>query len=415
MALTYTCLLLFGCSSGDCNDCLEKKLDCNCCPQIEQTAAKRASIQNVLVFLETSGSMKGYMPSNNQTSSFQEVIPNFISKLSSFNSSEFIIPESKELPQQISNDELMMRITKASFKWGQYTSIPVMLDTINHYQDQNNVTVLISDMIYSPREQKEVSQTITEISERVGKKGIASSLVSLSSDFYDGQGKRIEGAPYYLLFQGKQENIEAVKIKLFSSLNIYQQTYQETNFGYSYASPYYSIVPYVQNDGKGVPQDCNSSGRYLQMAEVKSDDGLSFWMGIDLKNLPQYALDNDYLKRNLVLESSGLKGSITDVLESKQFESIAEDEDDKKIVKNCTHFIKISARQIEDQIGVINISIKNIQPTWINNYNHEDATKADLIRNQTFGLKKIYTALKDAYHENEQGTFFKQVKISLKK
>lgn len=131
--------------------------------------------------------------------------------------------------------------------------------------------------------------------------------------------------------------------------------------------------------------------------------------------MPQYALDNDYLKRNLVLESSGLKGSITDVLESKQFESIAEDEDDKKIVKNCTHFIKISARQIEDQIGVINISIKNIQPTWINNYNHEDATKADLIRNQTFGLKKIYTALKDAYHENEQGTFFKQVKISLKK
>ena len=84
-------LLISSCGHNCKTDCIKYGLDENCCPKIDSTIAikKAPLIKHVNIFLETSGSMVGYMPNSNPATDFQRIIPEILSSLST-NFSEIV-------------------------------------------------------------------------------------------------------------------------------------------------------------------------------------------------------------------------------------------------------------------------------------------------------------------------------------
>ncbi|RYE53144.1 MAG: hypothetical protein EOP48_15010, partial [Sphingobacteriales bacterium] len=154
-SILFLTIILISCNSSECvKECQDAKLECNCCPVADTAAQQKPSLQNITVFLETSGSMRGYMPNSGEATSFQKAIPSIISKLREYNPTFFSIKESSQKTIPLPVGEVASKITRGDFPWGNFTSLPAMLDTIHPYQHDNSVSILISDMIYSPEEKR---------------------------------------------------------------------------------------------------------------------------------------------------------------------------------------------------------------------------------------------------------------------
>jgi hypothetical protein len=411
-------LILSGCdTSGVCNkDCINANLQCNCCPVIDSIVNAKPAISEVNIFLETSGSMSGYMPSNSTTTSFQKIIPNIATRLKDLNIHFYSIKESSQKPQLLNLDDAISKISYGRFEWGLNTSIPIMLDTINNYEDSGKVAILISDMIYSPEEQKLVGQSVTLISDQIKNTNLSTSLLLLNSDFL-GKNVKVSNSPYYILIQGKQENIDVIKSRIFASLKVFNQDYNEVNFGFSYSKPYYSVIPYADIRGTFESIEClGGKAAYLVLNNVDSHDSLGFWIGLNLENFPKYSRDLEYLKTNLSLNPTGTKASIEKIVTREIFEKMQDDDPtDKSIASFCTHFIRINVSELNDKISQLNLSLKSVKPNWITDNNYDEDKNADIIRDKTFGLTNIYTAINDAYQGQQAGLFFKDIKIILQK
>ena len=78
--------LFLSCNSNKCRQlCTEKGLYENCCPKIDSTnlLTANAKIDKINIFIETSGSMAGYMPASKPATEFQLVITDILSKINS--------------------------------------------------------------------------------------------------------------------------------------------------------------------------------------------------------------------------------------------------------------------------------------------------------------------------------------------
>lgn len=289
-------IIIVGCAD-DCNiACTENKLECNCCPVLDTTSCRQPIVGKVLIFLETSGSMSGYMPAGSTTTSFQRVIPNVISKLkSSFPTEFYSIKESSQKPVSLDAEQASSQIIKGQFlPWGQNTSIPEMLDTINNHRGESDVTILISDLIYSPQEQKEVGQAVTLISEQFSNSKLTTSILALTSDFNSNKTQTPK-APYYVVIRGEQSNVDEIKRIIFQSLSVYQEQASEVDFGKNFETPYYSVIPYANGIGTWEPVNCNQAAEtYAVIKNIESNDSLAFWIGVDLSGNPGYSKNIDY-------------------------------------------------------------------------------------------------------------------------
>src|SRR5947209_6983774 len=106
-SLLYCITIFSSCSSTDCdNNCVNKDLNCNCSPKLDSQVLAKPNLKHINIFLETSGSMKGFMPSGSSASAFQQVIPNIVAKLKNASSTSFfLIKESSQKPIALNPDQ----------------------------------------------------------------------------------------------------------------------------------------------------------------------------------------------------------------------------------------------------------------------------------------------------------------------
>lgn len=410
-------VFITGCGTNCNSSCKEIALDCDCCPSVSISKLPAPSISNVIVFLETSGSMTGYMPDSGGTG-FQKIIPNILWKLKPYNLSLYSIKESAERPSPINISDASENIVAGKFTWGMNTAIPAMLDTINNYQSDSNVTMLVSDMIFSPKNRHEVSQEVTQIADKVktDKPSIVASLVVLTSDFHSKNKNAIVTSPYYILLRGKEENIEAIKDKIRQSAELFHQSYEEVNFGYVSKTPYYTLIPFYQKTKVGNAQPCTPSQKErYRINDIEGADSLSFWLGLDLKNFPSYSQNEAYLRKSLTVSPEGTKASVVDVISRPAIQNRLNDPIDKQLAQNCTHFVRVRAHDFYNGAALLKFQLQDSKPTWIDVYNHDTLSQADNNRHQTFGLNNIYIAIQEAFRDKSKQTLFDSVKISLSK
>jgi hypothetical protein len=217
---------------------------------------------------------------------------------------------------------------------------------------------------------------------------------------------------------GNAQNVWAIRSALEQSLSALQSTladntYNEVSFGFPETTPFYSIIPYVDNTGAGEPTDCPEwENRFLTIANTDVKMPLEYWAGIDLSLLPHFAQDQTYLRKNLVVSANNMKVKMLEVLADKQkFLNKVVDPTDKKLAVKCTHFIRIKVESMESYRGEINLSLNKINPNWIQSCSHTCGDSAETKRDKTFGLTYTIDGIADAYKNRESPFFFQELKM----
>lgn len=393
------------------------------CPPKKNNTVSRPNIQGINVFMEVSGSMKGFMPSGSASTDFQKLIPDLLARLNTDlpQSNFHVLAQANKPINKIDINTARNQIAFGRFSFGSSSLLPVMFDSSLSNLSANKVSILITDAIYSPsasnsRVRDQAISDIRTIILKASSQGYSVSCFSLLSQF-----EKIN-SPYYLFVTGLPQNIALFKEKLKSSLaavdpNIINKGFNEIQIGFPVLNPFYSIIPYVDNTGAGEPVECsNWDNRYLAMENVKIKNVPEFWVGIDLSSCPSFAQQKDYLKTNLKISGSGIKAvMVNQILDKAQFSSKITDPVDKEKSDKCTHFVRIRITGLDDKTGELSLSLQKIPPNWINDLNHDNDKIAESFREKTYGIKNVIAGIKDAFDQKETEYFFSDLKLIMLK
>lgn len=415
-------ILFLSCNSNKCRQlCAEKGLDEDCCPKIDSTnlLTANAKIDKINIFIETSGSMAGYMPASKPATEFQLVITDILSKINSKFSGKvsiYFMAEQNKPCIKIDFEKAKNDVLNGAFIWSGSTYIPSMIDSISDYLKTNSVNILVSDFIYSPQKGK---SKITEIASSdlyslvTPFTKYSSSFICLFSEYRSSicaDKNPTEKSPYYLFLQGKAENIRVIETVIYESLSKSNSAYQEINFGLNYKMPFYSVLPYTDNTSNFIANQCEAyQNAYLSIQEINLRDTgfVKFWLGMDLNDFPEYSKTKDYLNQNLKVKLNSEECEIMDII---KLPSSNIHEDDKQIAQNCTHIIKIKTSNITECVSLLSLSLECSVPDWRKTL---DENISENNREKTFGLEKIISGFEQAYCPKQSEFFFKNLQISL--
>lgn len=417
--------LLLSCNSNNCKQlCSEKGLSEDCCPKIDSSYVElsKPRVNCINIFIETSGSMAGYMPAAQPSTKFQMLIPDIISKLNSKYASNvhvFYINEYNKPLIRVDFSKAKDDILGGKFNWAGNTYIPTMLDSINNYLNDSTVNVLVSDLIYSPEKSNSKITDIaaTDIYTLANQmKDYSTSFICLFSEYRSSNCSNkilTEKSPYYLFLQGKPENIQIVEKIIHSSINITNNEHKEINFGIQNNKPFYSILPYTETTGNFIAYSSSSfDNGYVSIQDINLTDGVSkieFWLGLDLNEFPEYVKSTHYLKQNLQIQiDNGIYEIIA--IDTVPYSKVKIDDDDKGIVQRCTHIIKFKITGMTDCVSILTTSLKCSIPEWKDTINENTSQNN---REKTFGFKKIISGFEQVYIPSGNEYFFKELKISL--
>jgi len=393
------------------------------CPQTKQLVLKPPDVKQLNIFMEVSGSMKGFMPaSKNTTTDFQALVPDFISRLKrDVTSTNFYTLAQKTGPiKQIDISTARQNIAFGNFSFGATSTLPVMFDSALFNLKANDVSILITDAIYTPPKTKiklreQIISDISEIIVKAAKKNYTTSCFMLRSQFSN------IVSPYYLFVFGNAQNIVFIKDKLQRSLQaesgqLRYPALHEIHFGFPELTPYFSIIPYVDNTGAGEPAECTENNRYLAMKNIDIKKQPEFWVGFDLSAFPAFAQERNYLLSNLLVSGEGLTTKkISQVLTREEFTPKTEDATDKTLSAKCTHFVRIIITEMQEKAGEIKLSLRTAIPGWIDDYKHDSSDSAETKRDKTFSLDNIRAGMQDAYQDKQSAYFFRDLKIIVTK
>ena len=417
-------LLLFfaaltGCKHNCSDNCAQNGLDENCCPKTDESfkPLPRSNIKTVNIFLETSGSMAGYMPTGGSATEFQKIIHDIVDRINGQfpNGVKFYsIYNSNTAFKLLDNFTASKNIISGTFSWSGSTYLPTMLDsTLKNYMADSAVNIFISDCIFSPekKDTKETELATTDIRSifKPFAPKFSSTVFCLYSEFRSAKYQSAK-SPYYLILLGNPENIQSMEPLIIESVTTMKQIYEEVNYGLHYVKPYYSVLSLSDITSNFIAYQCDSfQNAFVSLKEISLDaspDSMKFWIGVNLKGFPSYAVDTAYLKSNLNLTVKG-KGEITAISRTvpKGLQDI-----DKPFSDKCTHFIQVRISELNDCVSTLQLSLKYSKPQWIENLTEP---KDEYNRSKTFGLDKIDSGLEQAYKTDENPYFFKNLTISL--
>jgi len=408
-----------GCSPDPAAVCSSNGLDSACYPKLDTLHKPLAAthLKQINFFLETSGSMEGYMPANAKTTTdFQVLIPDILSRSQGdYPTNLYTIFDSRsKFTKENVNDVITNVIPKGNFKWSGNTYVPVMLDSVQRYLDSNKVNIFISDCIYSPvsTNVKMTAQTIAEIREvvRPAAKTYATAIYMVKSTYFPKKGETVN-SPYYLVMQGKQENLLVVEKMIQESLRTFHQDFEEIQFGDKYQLPYYSVLPYSQTTQNFVGSKNPKTNTYTSLQDIETDvtPKIGFWVAIDLTSLPTFARTTDYLDSNLTATIS--KGTVKILKVAYKADKL--NTDDSKFADKCDAFVQLSVEDMPEDMAIVSLSLARKRPLWVAAINHDTLSIKETLRTKTFGWANIMTGFDQAYENSATGTYFNQMNISL--
>jgi hypothetical protein len=416
-------LVCCGCGDGDTrlSDCAQKGFDANCCPKPDTSAiVKPSKIAGINIFVETSGSMAGYMPKDGTATDFQEMIPELTSSLNTNYPGKvhfYSIFDSKKQFDNLPVAEARDRILKGDFQWSGNTYLPEMLDSVcSKYLKDGYVNIFISDCIYDPaaNDNKSTMLAATDIRDEL-KNNIPEFPCDIFSFYSVFKSKResTSRSPYYMVLQGQVANVNTMRQLVNISAGRYHQSFNEVSFGLNYGTPGYSVLPFTERSKNFRPVSSVAfSGAYVSLQDIEYTQeapAAVFWLALDLSNLPSYAKDPAYINNNLEITDEHGQTTILSVSQSPPTNTAA---DDIGPAKKYTHFIRISAKRNEDRTSTIKLALKYERPAWVAGQDEADPGNKDK-REKTFGLAKIVAGIEQASGQDAKAYLFKNLTLSL--
>ena len=235
---------------------------------------------SIAFYVEVSGSMNGFFRAN-QPTAFKSDVWSIVSNFD--NPGVSVLTETGTNANYFSGQDFRERMNKGLFVSGAETKVPDMLKTILEKHDKNAVSVLISDMKYSPEKAKDAAvlldQYETDIRNIVGRDfpSFAYSLIGAYSEYLDVRGNVVcERSPYYYLVIGKSEYVAEVRNCITTILSEKNNYLDNIETGFDYKRPAYGFgVPDNVIQLEGEPTFSNYDVSYSDTCKVVLNIDLS--------------------------------------------------------------------------------------------------------------------------------------------
>ncbi len=383
-------------------------------------AAPAATVGQVNVFMEISGSMKGFMPASNngKITQFQETLDALLATVQQNNQlgrKQFFEVREKIYP--VDYNQVSKHLRYGLEETASSSTIPVMLDSIiSNYSSSNGVNVFISDFIYAPANGQAVNFVTTDIYRVMAKaqeQGQAVSIFGTTSDFkgtfypaVKTTRKTITNCcdtevPYYVWVMGKPEQVQ-----LFNRQMMANKFTDELHLGFAFPAPTYSVLDKFMPVGNWYCSSTGNACQAIMVSDLKTP--LEMVIGLDLAQLPASYTNPAYLKQNLKLSAENSDAQITGLYTATQFKTqkgVAGQ--NTTPLKSYTHFVKARLTKMVAPEVELQIALQNQRPAWVQNRTTTNDSQINSEGAKTFQLAGIVAGVERAYSaENIGNTIF---------
>ncbi|MDB5264180.1 MAG: hypothetical protein JWQ14_3463 [Adhaeribacter sp.] len=387
--------------------------------------AANTNISQVNVFLEVSGSMKGFMPTNKAEgiTQFQQTIDPFLASIQQSNliqNKNYF--EVREKPYPTTYDQLARTVRYGIQQSASSTTIPAILDSIIS-QNQNGINILISDFIYSPENNRAVSYVSTDIYRVLSKakqQGQALSVFAATSDF-DGTfypamksaQKTIANCcdtpiPYYVWVMGKPE-----LVSLFNRSLVKNTFPEELHSGFAFEAPAYSVLDKYIPAGNWYCVAENGSCQAITISDLKAP--IEIIVGANFSGLPAAFTGAGYLKQNLKIQAENTDAQITNIYPAAQFRTLpGVSGKNTNPLKPFTHFIKIKLTKLNAPQTDLRLQLANQRPAWVQQWTTTNDGQINQAGAKTFNLAGILEGVERAFGADTGGNIF-DIAVKLQK
>ena len=392
----------------------------------------------VKFYLERSGSMTPYDTADGD-GAFKAAIVSMLNNLPGDDGAVFVVNDSVyPYPQGVKQFVADRNIFESTRGIGNanYTDFAAIFDNILRTTGKNELSILVTDMIYSTREMEgtnaqKIFADAKGMTQAVFKQQVKdkSMLVVKMSGMYSGKyypytqsgsvnykGQR----PYYIVIVGDNDTMSRLPHDAGYSafcqlpeLRGYESMYLfSANDVYS---PYYSLL-LAGSDIRGRFQPRRGQADRITSIEDASPDrnsgDLQLSLAVDLSGM---FIDSDYLtdKANYEVDSDG-KIEIVDIrpIDKKDITPA-----EKKYLKTATHLFILRATELRSHQDV-EISLLNRLPHWVDATSTDDDRDvlADDFSQSTFGIKYLMQGIYDSYrrYSGQQPHYF-ELEIEINK
>ena len=377
----------------------------------------------IKVFVENSGSMDGYVKG---ATDFENAVYSYLSDLqladlgvkkdsiSSKNSMELYYINSKVLPFAPDVKAFINALEPTVFRQrggNRGTSdMSEIIDTILAQTEDNDVSVFVSDCIFSPGNQYRVRDNADEyiVAQQIGiKSHIVEKLTEnpdfsivvmrLTSEFngiyynkFDERQQINNERPFYMWLMGDRAYLKTI----LDEVALTQIKGKGVQNLFMISKPV-SAVPYnisLPQPGNGKYEIAKSEQNAITNAKTDGKGGNSrFQVGISV-DFSNILLPDEYLMNpdNYVVSNKAYGVEITKYSGPNQ--------------GRYTHTIKLNLLQPVLSKGTVKISLKNTLPQWINDYTDESGLDIHSVgaMEKTYGLKYLLGGVYDAYASDGQ-------------
>lgn len=299
-----------------------------------------------------------------------------------------------------------------------YTDFGAIFDQLLNKTDNNQLSILVTDMIYSTKNMVGVNpqkvfaeaQGMINAVFKANVKDKSMLIVKMNGSFdgpyytYNSVVKQYHGRrPYYIVIVGNNDDIARLSedsnyaaFSRFSELKGFENMYLfDTDGVYK---PYYSLLLSNQDiRGRFQPERGQDTQiKNIEGMEVDRNSGdLQLALAVDLGGM---FIDNAYLTNpvNYQVESD-------DPVVIKSIRAISSKDvtpAEKKYLGQATHIFILKMNKISNQQDV-KIKLLNKLPDWVAASSNDDDTQVD--SRTTFGLKYLLQGIYSSYQRNSDG------------
>ena len=377
----------------------------------------------IKVFVENSGSMDGYVKG---ATDFENAVYSYLSDLqladlgvkndsiSSKNSMELYYINSKVLPFAPDVKAFINALEPTVFRQrggNRGTSdMSEIIDTILAQTEDNDVSVFVSDCIFSPGNQYRVRDNADEyiVAQQIGIKSHIVEKLAKNPDFsivvmrltsqfngiyynkFDERQQINNERPFYMWLMGDRAYLKTI----LDEVALTQIKGKGVQNLFMISKPV-SAVPYnisLPQPGNGKYEIAKSEQNAITNAKTDGKGGNSrFQVGISV-DFSNILLPDEYLMNpdNYVVSNKAYGVEITKYSGPNQ--------------GRYTHTIKLNLLQPVLSKGTVKISLKNTLPQWINDYTDESGLDIHSVgaMEKTYGLKYLLGGVYDAYASDGQ-------------
>ncbi|SDL64150.1 hypothetical protein SAMN05421823_107134 [Catalinimonas alkaloidigena] len=385
-----------------------------------QTAVR---IDTVNVFLEVSGSMKGFMPKQSRANRFQETVADLLSGVENADRvrvRNYRLLGSTDRP--MSYETVQNDLLKSNFNYTTTSPLAELLKNVaNQAFNTNTVNLIISDFIYDSPQTSRSSLVRTEMRDIFAdarRQGLAVSILGFTSDFYGKyfparkEGQKViqldgEEVPYYVWVIGAPAQVRYLEGELKNNL---RQEPNTVHVGFAYETPDFSIIPGSARTGSWYCADRGEACATITLDKAKTlkQEQPEFTIGLATTDLPGDLTTTDYLKKNLHLDPQNCAAELVDVMTREDVMQGDVNARDRDRLRQYDRFVRLKVTDLYDEKkpGVITLSLPNASPAWIEAWTTQNDQTIAEGGPKTYLFSDMIAGLHEAYGEREEGEAF---------